>query len=138
VTIRRSIRNVLVLIIAVVVLQFTSGCAVSVTTEGIGSCSPSYEIGREGAGRISIQQAGRGQVIQWGLYVDAPYKVGTQFVVRVKADGTVIDGKNQNYEPHGSISPARASKYSGKLLEITGTATHGQDQLAFSAKCTIA
>lgn len=115
-----------------------SGCAASVTTEKIGPCSPSYEIAREGAGRISIQQAGRGQRIQWGLYVAPQYKIGTQFVVRVYADGTNIDGKNQGYEPHGSINPARASKYSGKLLEISGTATRGNDQLFFSARCYIA
>lgn len=58
--------------------------------------------------------------------------------MRVYADGAKIDHKNQNYEPHTSVGAARARKYSGKLLEITGTATHGRDVLAFSAKCYIA
>ena len=89
------------------------GCASSVVTENIGSCSPSYEIAQAGAGRLSIQQAGKGAAIQWGLYVEAPYKIGTQFVVTVYAGGVKIDGKNQNYEPHGRIGAAKALKYWG-------------------------
>jgi hypothetical protein len=76
--------------------------------------------------------------MQWGAYLLPKYKTGTQFVLTVYAGGVKIDSKNQGYEPHGSVNAARALKYSGKLLEISGTATHGSDVLSFSAKCIIA
>jgi hypothetical protein len=76
--------------------------------------------------------------VQWGAYLLPKYKTGTQFVLTVYAGGVKIDSKNQDYEPHGSVNAARALKYSGKLLEISGTATHGSDVLSFSAKCIIA
>jgi hypothetical protein len=85
-----------------------------------------------------VQQWGRGQSIAWGTYPNAKYS-GTQYVVNVYANGTKIDGKRQLYAPHGSLSAARALKYSGKILKINGTVLRGDRiKLSFSLQCTIA
>jgi hypothetical protein len=55
----------------------------------------------------------------------------------VYAGGVKIDSKNQYYEPHGSVSAARAAKYSGQLLEIRGSATQGNDYVASDIICRI-
>lgn len=120
------------------VTSILSACSVSVSTKAVGPCSPSYSINNSKYGRATAQQLGRGGSIQWGVVVVDKYKIGTQFVVAVYAGREKVDGKNQNYEPHGSIAPAKAAKYSGKLLEIIGTGKHGHDTLNFDLKCTIA
>lgn len=122
---------------AVAVCTATSGCS-QVAVAPTGNCSPEYVVG--GAeGRLAVRQEGRGKSIAWGIYVAPEYKTGTTWVVKVYAGGTRIDGKNQAYEPHGSVSAARALKYSGKVLEISGTATHNRsDVLTFDGKCKIA
>lgn len=89
-------------------------------------------------GSAYVRQAGKNLPIQWGVYVVPKYKIVSHFVAKVYADGVKIDGKNQDYEPHGSVSADRTRKYSGKILEITGTAVNGDDTLSFSAKCIIA
>jgi hypothetical protein len=86
---------------------------------------------------VTVQQSGPHAALQWGIYVAPKYKTGTAWVVRVYAGGVKIDGKVQSYEPHGSIGADKARKYSGKLLEVAGTGTHGNDQLGFSLKCYI-
>ena len=111
-----------------------TGCAATVATKEIGNCSPSYSVGQPGVGKVSVQQAGRGSAISWGVYVDAKYKFRTQFVVAVYAGGT----KNQSCEPHCSVNAARALKYSGKVLEISGTGKNGGDTIYFDSKCYIA
>ena len=87
---------------------------------------------------MTAQQAGRYSPIAWGIYVAPNYKTGTAWIVKAYAAGVKIDGKIQAYEPHGSIGADKARKYSGKLLEISGTGTRGRDQLFFSLKCYIA
>ncbi|GAA4179718.1 hypothetical protein GCM10022287_32510 [Gryllotalpicola koreensis] len=104
----------------------------------MGHCSPQYKVGAAEGG-LTVQQAGKGKAITWGIYVAAKYKTGTTWHVTVRADGTKIDSKNQAYEPHGSVNAARAAKYSGKILEISGSALHGKDDLlTFDGKCKIA
>jgi hypothetical protein len=120
------------------VATLVSGCSASVSTKAVGQCSPSYTVSQAGYGRVTAQQAGRGQTIAWGVYVADKYKVGTQFVVSLYAGGVKIDGKNQTYEPHGSVGAAKAAKYSGQLLEISGSGKHGKDTLFFDMKCHIA
>lgn len=115
-----------------------SGCSGSVTTKQIGACSPGYTIGQSGYGKVSIQQAGQRRPIAWGVYVASKFKAGTFFVVKVYAGGQKIDGKNQNYEPHGSVNANRAAKYSGAMLEIKGTGQRGRDTLFFDVQCRIA
>jgi hypothetical protein len=115
-----------------------TACAATIATKDVGPCSPSYTISKSGVGRASAQQLGRGAPIAWGIYVDQEYKFGTHFTVAVYAAGRKIDGKDQYYEPHGSISAQRALAYSGKLLEISGKGVHGDDTLVFDLKCNIA
>jgi hypothetical protein len=131
-------RSCIRLFAALVVCLSSGACAATFTTENIGPCSPEYSISHPEVGNVFIRQGGRGQAIQWGAYLLPKYKVGTHFVLTVYAGGVKIDSKNQSYEPHGSINANRALKYSGKLLEISGTATHESDVLTFSAKCMIA
>lgn len=123
--------------VAAVALLMT-GCAASFVTEDIGPCSPEYAVSHPDVGSAYVRQAGKNLPIQWGVYVVPKYKIGSHFIVKVYADGVKIDGKNQDYEPHGSVSADRTRKYSGKILEITGTAVNGDDTLSFSAKCIIA
>jgi len=87
---------------------------------------------------VTVQQAGQSRPIAWGVYVNAKYKVGTYFAVKIYAGGTKIDSKSQNYEPHGSVNANRAAKYAGAMLEIKGTAEHGRDTLFFDVACRIA
>ncbi len=115
-----------------------TGCSTSVATKKVGNCSPEYSIGQTGYGKVSVRQPRKGAAIAWGVYVDQKYKFGTQFVLTVYAGGTKIDSKNQGYEPHGSVNAQRATKYSGKILEITGTGKHGKDTLFFDSMCYIA
>ncbi|MDN4648150.1 hypothetical protein [Curtobacterium sp. PsM8] len=126
-----------VLALAAMVAAGLSGCSQTAIAPQ-GHCSPSYEVG--GAeGKLKVQQKGHGQAITWGIYVASKYKTGTVWAVKVRANGTNIDAKNQTYEPHGSVNAARAKKYSGKVLEISGTAVHNKDDiLTFSGKCKIA
>ncbi|WP_062206459.1 hypothetical protein [Demequina salsinemoris] len=89
------------------------------------------------AGYASVQQQAKGSPIQWGVYIsDARYK-GALWKLSVYAGGVKIDSKSQFYEPHASIGTARTTKYSGKLLEIAGTATQGSDVLTYDLKCWI-
>lgn len=125
------------LALTVAVAAGLSGCSQTAVAPA-GHCSPSYEVGGAEGG-LKVQQKGKGQAISWGIYVAGQYKSGTVWTVTVRANGTKIDSKNQSYEPHGSVNAARAKKYSGKTLEISGTAVHKKDDvLTFSGKCTIA
>jgi len=125
------------IVLAVVLATTVTGCSqTAIAPEG--SCSPAYKVGGAEGG-LNVQQRGKGQAIQWGIYVAPEYKTGTAWTVTVRANGTKLDFKEQSYEPHGSVSAARAAKYSGKTLEISGTAVHKKDDvLTFSGKCTIA
>ncbi len=56
----------------------------------------------------------------------------------MRADGAKIDGKSQNYAPHGSVGAARAAKYSGKILSVSGTVTRDKELvLEFNMRCKI-
>jgi hypothetical protein len=66
-----------------------------------------------------------------------PKYKAARFVISVYAGGVKIDGKNQGYEPHGSVNPARAARYSGQIFELSGSATLNDDVLSFSAKCRL-
>lgn len=114
-----------------------SGCSVTATTKAPSSCSPSYTLSNPDGGRISIQQAGYGTSVPWGIYGKGDFKYA-HFVVKVYAGGVKVDSKDQNYEPHGSMSAARAKKYSGKEFKVTGSATFKGDVAKFSAVCILA
>lgn len=56
----------------------------------------------------------------------------------MRADGAKIDGKSQSYAPHGSVGAARAAKYSGKILSVSGTVTRDKELvLEFNMRCKI-
>lgn len=129
-------RHIMLVLLLSITALVASGCSASVSSDEVKSCA-SASIGNPQAGTLSVQQASRGSAIQWGLYVAPKYKVGASFVVNVYADGVKIDGANQTYEPHGSVSAARAAKYAGKILEVSGSATRSGDILEFKLQCRI-
>lgn len=71
-------------------------------SQTIHSCSPNYTDENK-LGRLSIQQKGPGSSIQWGTYPKLP---ADQYVVSIYVGSKKVDGKKQNYPPHGSL-PAR-------------------------------
>lgn len=121
----------------VTLLLGLTGCATVEVSPPIADCSPSYVAPSE-YGRFTIQQSGRNAAIQWGAYPNRKI-VGTHYTVVVRADGRKIDSKSQNYAPHGSVNAARARKYSGKILEISGDVRKGNKvALVYSMRCKIA
>ncbi|CAN7400511.1 hypothetical protein LJR045_002495 [Microbacterium sp. LjRoot45] len=118
-----------------ITLTLIVGCASAEISPPIESCH-SYSV-NSGYGRFSIQQSAKGRSIQWGAYPNATYS-GTLYRVGVYANGVKIDSKNQTYAPHGSVSASRATKYSGKILQISGNVTRGKDVvLVFNMQCKI-
>jgi hypothetical protein len=117
-----------------------SACSVSYTEKTLRSCSPSYSVSHPDGGTISVQQAGRGSAVQWGLFTIPKYKIGSRFDVEVFLGGGKknVDAFHNNYEPHGSLPPSVIARYSGRLFEVRGVVTHGGDTLSFSAKCILA
>lgn len=113
------------------------GCATVEVSPPIDNCSPSY-VAPSKYGRFTIQQSGKNRSIQWGAYPSGSYS-GTHYTAVVRANGRKIDSKSQNYAPHGSVSAARAKKYSGKILEISGEVTKGKKvALVYTMRCKIA
>ena len=114
---------------------FLAGCAAVEISPPIESCHD-YRVKSE-FGRFGIQQKAKGQAISWGAYPSKVYS-GTWYRVTVRADGAKIDGKSQNYAPHGSVGAARAAKYSGKILSVSGTVTRDKELvLEFNMRCKI-
>ena len=74
------------------------------------------------AGAIYVQTNPRGYVL-WGIYMYNPKLDSGPWVVSVYVGKTKVDGKKQNYAPHGSVNPVNAKK--GKIFHIT--ATHHAD-----------
>jgi hypothetical protein len=83
----------------VALVALTSGCVVEASPPK-GNCSPSYEAPSE-LGSFSAQQRGPGAPIQWGIYPNYP---ATRYIVDIFVGKGKVDGKNQAYPPHGSVS----------------------------------
>lgn len=114
-----------------------SACGAVEYSPALKPCSPNYTAPSK-YGRFSAQQKGRGKAIQWGAYPNAAY-TGTNYRVKVYAGGVKVDSKNQDYAPHGSLSAAKALKYSGKKFELAGTVHRGGKLiLEFDLRCRIA
>lgn len=91
----------------------------------------------EAYGRFTVQQAAKNKAIQWGAYPSGTYS-GTQYLVNVYAGGVKIDAKNQSYAPHGSVGADRAAKYTGKILQVSGTVKQSaKTVLVFNMQCRI-
>ena len=84
-----------------------------------------------------MQQRGRNDSIAWGFVAEERYR-GAHYKLKIYAGGRKIDGKNQNYAPHGSVRAATARKYSGKVFRILGTAEQDGDKVDYDVKCHIA
>jgi hypothetical protein len=97
-----------------------------------GSCSPSYTVDSV-YGRLTVQQRGPGQSIQWGIQPKVSYN---QITVSVFVGSRRVDGKTQTYDPHGSISTRDFR--SGDLVTIEGTAKDDRGTLIFKGYCKAA
>jgi hypothetical protein len=109
------------------------------------SCSPNYTDENEN-GRLSVQQRGPGYSIQWGAYPRLP---AAWYHVTVTIEGKVVDKKNQDYPPHGSLPARVMNKHgksvprykSGQIFKIVGTsyaAKGGKTVQQFFIKCRLA
>jgi hypothetical protein len=85
-------------------------------SQTIHSCSPNYTDENK-LGRLSVQQKGPGSSIQWGAYPSLPAE---KYIVRIYIGDKPVDGKKQNYAPHGSL-PARAPDKRGHLVRTYKT-----------------
>jgi hypothetical protein len=74
-------------VVPVVMALGLSACSVSYTEKTLRSCSPSYSVSHPDGGTISVQQAGRGSVVQWGLFTIPKYKIGSRFDVEIFLGG---------------------------------------------------
>jgi hypothetical protein len=85
-------------------------------SQTIHSCSPNYTDENK-LGRLSVQQRGPGTSIQWGAYPNLPAE---KYIVGIYIGDKKVDGKKQNYAPHGSL-PARAPNKRGHLVRTYKT-----------------
>jgi hypothetical protein len=122
-------------------------CAADNPAPGSGSthsCSPNY-IDENKLGRLAVQQRGPGTTIAWGVYPKLP---AARYKISIYIGGSVFDGKNQNYPPHGSVPPQVWSKrkkryvraYSpGQIFKITGTSYDAKGGIVqkFYIKCRL-
>jgi hypothetical protein len=63
------------------------------------SCSPN-SIDENENSSLSVQQRGHRSSIQWGAYPKMP---AARYYVKIYIGTKVVDTKNQNYAPHGSL-----------------------------------
>jgi hypothetical protein len=112
------------------------GCTPADDATTVHSCSPSYVDANE-SGRISAQQKGPGQSVQWGVYPRAHF---VRLVVRVYAGGRKVDGKDQDYYAHGTVSAAKVRKAGrGSILRIEGATYDGDGKISrFFLRCRLA
>lgn len=124
--------------VAVIIFAISAGLAGCASTVSAptpySSCYPGASYTLASGGTISAQQAGAGRSIQWGVY---PQISGATYHVIVYTGGKKYDEKTQSYPPHGSVDGATATKYAGKLFQISGKATKGNDVLTFNFGCNI-
>jgi hypothetical protein len=110
----------------------------------IHSCSPNF-IDENELGRLAVQQRGSGTTIAWGVYPKLP---ADRYKISIYIGGSVFDGKNQNYPPHGSVPPLVWSTgrkryvrtYSpGQIFRIAGTSYDAKGGIVqkFYIKCRL-
>jgi hypothetical protein len=106
-----------------------SGCSSSGSggggTPAIQPCSPAADR-KSSHGRISVQQAGPGQTVVWGVYATLPAGV---YHVTVSVNGVKVDEKTQTYPPHGTIGVKNnaGGLPSGGQFSLTGTFSPPKD-----------
>lgn len=102
------------------------------TDKRLPSCRAYKVTGR--AGRISVQTTKSGYV-SWGIY--APKYKAAVWVVSVLVNGKKVDGKNQPYEPHGSLPPSKAPAGSTFSLRATATNPRGDVAVNVPNRCRV-
>jgi hypothetical protein len=149
-TINTSTRSATILLAVGLVAVLPKACAADNPPPGSGSrtihsCSPDYTDENK-LGRLSVQQKGPGASIQWGAY---PKLDADKYVVMITIGGVKVDGKNQSYPPHGSLSYLVWNKkrtkqvpryHSGQIFKISGTSytANGAVVQKFFIKCKLA
>ncbi len=123
-----STKPALAVVVMIVLAESPDACAPedpppskSQTTH---SCSPNY-IDENDNGLLSVQQRGPHSSIQWGAY---PKQPAARYHVKIYLGTRVVDTKNQNYAPHGSL-PGTVRKngrqvplyQSGQIFKLVGT-----------------
>ena len=68
----------------------------------IASCFGYTSSGAQGS--VSFQQAAAERAVAWGIRYTGTSNVNW-FIVDVLVNGRRVDGKAQNYDPHGSVNP---------------------------------
>jgi len=112
-----------------------AGCAPPGSNSAtVHSCSPNY-IDENKRGRLAIQQRHAGATVAWGTYPKLPARL---YIVRVYVGRKVVDGKNQNYPPHGSIPPEFYR--SGQIFKVVGKSYDSKHNVVqtFYIKCRLA
>lgn len=138
-------------IVVALVAALPNTCAAPTSPQpGSGSatvhaCSPHYTDENK-LGRLSVQQKGPGSSIQWGVY---PKLDADRYVLTITIGGVKVDGKNQKYPPHGSLSylvwnkrkTKQVPRYrTGQIFKITGTSYNAKGNVVqkFYIKCKLA
>lgn len=115
-----------------------TGCSQQYSSP-IGQCSPNYTL-NDPHGKFSIQQAGRNQSVQWGIYPNADIQARAKnYKLDIYVGSKRVDAKNQSYAPHGSISQAHVSGKNGQIVKITGTVSDASSNILYlTVQCYLA
>lgn len=98
---------------------FVSACGVG--PADVPPCAPSFRGGGKD-GVVDFQQSGPGQPIAWGVRAnDDAFNQNGQWTVDVYSGRRRVDGKTQNYPPHGSVNARDVRP--GELLVVEGQVT---------------
>jgi hypothetical protein len=92
---------------------------------------------RGNAGAIHVQTSKNGTVA-WGIYMYNSKLNAGPWVVNVYVGKRRVDGKKQNYAPHGSVDPKDAKK--GAIFHITAThhaTANGKNYVNVPNECVI-
>ncbi|MDN4612867.1 hypothetical protein P5G50_00265 [Leifsonia sp. F6_8S_P_1B] len=115
-----------------------AGCSQQYSSP-IGQCSPNYTLTNP-HGRFAIQQAGRNQSVQWGVYPSADIQArARRYKLDVYVGSRRVDSKTQAYAPHGSISQRDVSGKNGQIVKISGTVSDAASNILYlTVQCHLA
>jgi hypothetical protein len=96
---------------------------------------PSY-VDRNAFGRLSAQQSAPGGSVAWGVAPTARY---VRVVVRVYAGTRKVDGKDQAYDPHGTVPATKIRKAGSRAVFRLEGETYDSDgvRTSFFLRCTL-
>jgi hypothetical protein len=105
----------------------------------IHSCSPDYTDENK-LGRLSVSQRGPKSTVRWGAFPKLP---ASRYVVQIYVGSKVVDGKNQYYQPHGSLPwknrRGQIMYKSGQVFKLVGTSYDAKGNVVqkFFIKCRL-